>query len=78
MLEIVGFPVVKVPVLSSKAISTSAADSRTSPPLAISPNEEAVVKAAACGTGDAKRREQGHETTQSNSVVRIACSGDPG
>ncbi len=47
-----------------------------SPPLAIRPNDEAVVSAAAWGTGEARSSEHGHETTQSRRVVIIACSVD--
>ena len=66
-----------VPVLSSNASSTSAAASKTSPPLTITPEDEAEDNAAAWGIGDASRREQGHDTTQSNRVVKKPCSDHP-
>ena len=78
MKQIRGFPVVRVPVLSNRANCTSAADSRISPPLAISPNDDAEVRATACGTGEASRSEHGQDTTHSKRVVRMASSIDPG
>ena len=60
---------VNVPVLSNNASSIDAADSRISPPLATKPDAEAAESAVACGTGAAKSKAHGQETTHNTRVV---------
>ena len=71
----VGLPEVSVPVLSSKTKLTFDNDSITSPPLAIAPDFEAIDRLAACGTGDANSRAQGHATTHNRRIIFHSAPG---